>query len=60
MLGSLLLEEFFLFLLPVSVPFSSSHRLENVPFLCTLNLLVGYILGECRFVFFFPKETMHN
>ena len=27
---------------------------------CILNLLVGYILGKFRFIFFFSKETMHN
>lgn len=60
MLGSLLLEEFFPFLLVSFYPFFEPS-FGKCPFcVCTLNFLVGYILGELRFIFFFSKETMHS
>jgi len=60
MLGSLLLEEFFPFFLFLSLClFSPEPSFGKFPF-CTLNLLVGYILGEFCFIFFFSEEAMHN
>ena len=59
MLELLPLEEFLPFLLSLYPFFELSFG--KCPFcVCTLNLLVGCILGGFRFIFFFSKETMHN